>query len=221
MTATARPNLLPTAAFVSLLVLVLGVTALFTLSLTHSRTLSALDRQTRLDEARGEALETKVEFKTQVQEWKNVLLRGAQPADFDRHLASFEKHEAAVQTGLASVKTKLDSLRLPEDGLASLSAAHLALGSDYRAALATWKRDDPSGAFAVDKAVRGRDRQLGDDIDKLAAYVSEIAAREHRASIEASVSLYASLRKAVLIIGALAVIASLWLAFASSRASRA
>lgn len=221
MTAIARPNLLPTAAFVSLLVLVLGATALFTLSLTHSRTTSALDRQTRLDEARSEALETKVEFKTQVQEWKNILLRGAQPADFDRYLASFEKHETAVQTGFVSVKTKLSSLSLEVSNIDTLSAAHRSLGADYRAALATWKRDDASGAFGVDKTVRGRDRQLGEDIDKLAAYVSEIADREQRSSAEASVSLYASLRKAVIIIGALAVLASLWLVFASSRASRA
>ena len=82
------------------------------------------------------------------------------------------------------------------------------------------QNDDPASAFAVDAAVRGRDRQLGDDIDALAAHVADIAAKELQAAAEASAALYASLRKAVLIIGTLAVLSALWLVFAANRAAR-
>ncbi|MBK1674970.1 hypothetical protein CKO35_17120 [Ectothiorhodospira shaposhnikovii] len=41
-----------------------------------------------------------VEFKVQVQEWKNVLIRGANPANHDRYWRSFQNHEAQVQQRL-------------------------------------------------------------------------------------------------------------------------
>ena len=220
MTTPARANLMPAAGAVALLILFLGAAALFTLGLTHSRSAAALDRQTRLDAARTTALETQVNFKTQVQEWKNILLRGRQPEDFSRYLASFEQRETAVQNGLASVKAQFASLGLDAGNNDTLANVHLALGSGYRAALASSQRDDPASAFAVDAAVRGRDRQLGDDIDALAAHVADIAAKELQAAAEASAALYASLRKAVLIIGTLAVLSALWLVFAANRAAR-
>lgn len=221
MSTPARANLLPAAAVVSLLVLLLGATGLFTLSLTHTRAAAALDRQTHFDEARTTALEAQVNFKTQVQEWKNILLRGHQPEDYSRYLAGFEQREAAVQAGLASIKTQFTALGLDPTGVEPLSAVHRTLGVDYRAALAAWRRDDPAGAFAVDAAVRGRDRQLGVDIDALATSAADAAARDLRAAGEDAASLYAALRKAVLIIATLAIVAALWLVFLANRAARA
>ena len=46
-----------------------------------------------------------VVFKTQVQEWKNILVRGHVQADFDKYLGLFSKEEKRVQellTPLAS-----------------------------------------------------------------------------------------------------------------------
>lgn len=37
------------------------------------------------------------EFKTQIQEWKNVLLRGQDPAQLDRYWTSFQTQERRVQ----------------------------------------------------------------------------------------------------------------------------
>src|SRR5471032_1345872 len=45
------------------------------------------------ERAVGEVL---VSFKTQVQEWKDTLLRGKDPAKLDKHWAAFAKQEQAV-----------------------------------------------------------------------------------------------------------------------------
>ena len=37
-----------------------------------------------------------IEFRTQVQEWKNVLLRGKDPKQMDKHWGAFEKQEKSV-----------------------------------------------------------------------------------------------------------------------------
>src|SRR6266540_5343191 len=44
-------------------------------------------------------------FKKQVQEWKDLLLRGGTPADYDKYYQSFEKQEAATQKTLEALKT--------------------------------------------------------------------------------------------------------------------
>lgn len=41
--------------------------------------------------------EANLEFKVQVQEWKNVLLRGKQPEQRNRYWSQFEAQEAKVQ----------------------------------------------------------------------------------------------------------------------------
>jgi hypothetical protein len=72
-----------------------------------------------------------------VQEWKNVLLRGAVRTDFDAHVAAFAANERNVQARLASLAARADGLHKPEmAGRArTLAASHTALGNTYRGAL--------------------------------------------------------------------------------------
>lgn len=37
-----------------------------------------------------------VEFKTQVQEWKDTLLRGKDPQQLEKYWAAFQKHESII-----------------------------------------------------------------------------------------------------------------------------
>ena len=47
--------------------------------------------------------EANLQFKVQVQEWKNVLLRGKQPADLDKYWKQFEDRQRDVQSILGDL----------------------------------------------------------------------------------------------------------------------
>ena len=127
-----------------------------------------------VDLARG----AQVHFKKQVQEWKNVLLRGHNPEHYDRYLASFGAEEADVQRDLRALRQVMARQGLAVSGVDSLLAGHALLGTRYREALATFDRADPLGPRAVDTAVRGIDRAPTDAFDRIVAQIERHAMGE-------------------------------------------
>jgi methyl-accepting chemotaxis protein len=55
--------------------------------------------------------EANLQFKVQVQEWKNVLLRGKQPADLDKYWSQFEDRQRDVQDILGELAGQRASSR--------------------------------------------------------------------------------------------------------------
>ncbi|HEY4999557.1 MAG TPA: methyl-accepting chemotaxis protein, partial [Usitatibacter sp.] len=116
-----------------------------------------LDRISREDFETQQAIQhATVAFKQQVQEWKDVLLRGADTAQLDRYWAAFLKQEGAVADTIREARSATPH----EDVRRSLEqflAAHKAAGVRYRAGLEAFKASkfDPR---AGDQAVEGVDR---------------------------------------------------------------
>src|SRR5262245_33718823 len=90
---------------------IIGLTGAFSLAVTffllgkmsdvneaYNRVLATQVRQENI------ALSLSVTFKTQVQEWKNVLLRGHDPKDLEKYWTAFSKQEALVQKGARELK---------------------------------------------------------------------------------------------------------------------
>lgn len=96
-------------------------------------------------------------FKTQVQEWKNVLLRGKDPKEIDKYWTSFTQHENEV-----SEKAKKLLATLPQgEGKALVERflqAHTKMGDGYRLGFKAYKDAAFDGA-AGDSAVKGMDRE--------------------------------------------------------------
>jgi len=149
-------------------------------------------------------------FKTQVQEWKNVLLRGSDKAQLDKYWGQFEQQEREVQDTLSklgllasndpALKRKIDALR----------SEHQNLGGKYRAG-----RDAfiAAGADAKvgDKAVSGIDRNATQQMDELAEAL-------HKQSIDQASLINAAADRTILLgtlgmLGATLIIGlfSLWL----------
>ncbi|MGZ5047754.1 MAG: methyl-accepting chemotaxis protein [Usitatibacter sp.] len=115
-----------------------------------------LDRISREDFETQQAIQqAAVTFKQQVQDWKDVLLRGSDPERLEKHWAAFLKDEAAVQDTVREARssTPHDDVRAK---LESFLAAHKAAGVSYRAGLEAFKaaKFDP---HAGDQAATGVD----------------------------------------------------------------
>jgi methyl-accepting chemotaxis protein len=97
-----------------------------------------------------------VRFKTQVQEWKDTLLRGKNPAQLDIYWTAFQSDEKAV-AGLAA---KLQTALPPGEArtlVDNFIQAHQRMGVDYRKGFDAFKAADFDSA-AGDAAVKGMDR---------------------------------------------------------------
>jgi methyl-accepting chemotaxis protein-1 (serine sensor receptor) len=97
------------------------------------------------------------QFKTQVQEWKNTLLRGKDPAQLDRYWKAFNKIEGEMADASKQLSQQLPAGEA-QDLVKLFAAAHLTMGQNYRAAFETFKASDFDHAVG-DKAVSGMDRE--------------------------------------------------------------
>jgi methyl-accepting chemotaxis protein len=140
-----------------------------------------------------------LQFKIQVQEWKNVLLRGKQPADRDRFWAQFEEQERQVQDtlGRLSAMPVLDAATRVQ--VETLRDEHRALGVAYRKGRDAFVAagGDP---VAGDQAVKGVDRAASEQM-------SELVVSLRKQSDQQSLSISSAADQTILI-GTLVMLAS-------------
>ncbi|MGI4839438.1 MAG: methyl-accepting chemotaxis protein [Janthinobacterium lividum] len=107
-----------------------------------------------------------LQFKIQVQEWKNVLLRGKQPADRDKFWGQFEDQERQVQDTLGRLSAMSDLDAATRAQVDKLREEHRALGVAYRKGRDAFVAagGDP---VAGDQAVKGVDRPASDQMSEL------------------------------------------------------
>ena len=198
---SARPHFLKLSAVVGIVLVAIVTVAtfgLYQLGQVVETNGATIDRLAAMaDDSRI----TQVTFKTEVQEWKNTLLRGHAPEDYETYHGAFIARRNQVAEQLQGLAAKASELSFPAEGIAALQAMHKELDAGYDSALALFKADDPLSIRAVDSSVRGRDRPVNDGFDKLVADVKTFAdqrrvtLREEIASVAAStrLTLYVSL----------------------------
>ena len=110
-------------------------------------------------------------FKVQVQEWKNVLLRGKEAQQLSRYWAAFETQERSVDQRAQALQK---SLGTSEAGqlVDQFRQAHAAMGAAYRKGLAAFNAAGQDAA-AGDRAVQGMDREPARLLDAAEARIAE------------------------------------------------
>ncbi|KAB0498939.1 methyl-accepting chemotaxis protein [Pseudomonas vancouverensis] len=154
--------------------------------------------------------EANLQFKIQVQEWKNVLLRGKQPADLSKYWSQFEDRqrdvqnilgELAVQKGIEpQLKTRIERLR----------EEHRLLGAAYQKGRDAYVAagGDPT---AGDNAVKGVDRAASEQMSDL---VNELRKQGNEQSKSISASAEQTVMVGIIVLlasGLLIGLLSLWL----------
>ena len=152
--------------------------------------------------------EANLQFKIQVQEWKNVLLRGKEPAELNKYWGQFEDRQHQVQDILGrlasqtppELKTRIDKLR----------EAHRVLGTAYqkgRDAFVAANGDPVVG----DTAVKGLDRAASEQMSELVAQLREQGSQQSE-HISADANQTILLGTAVMLVSGLLIgLLSLWL----------
>uniref|UniRef100_UPI0030DD9016 methyl-accepting chemotaxis protein n=1 Tax=Pseudomonas sp. JAI120 TaxID=2723063 RepID=UPI0030DD9016 len=154
--------------------------------------------------------EANLQFKVQVQEWKNVLLRGKQPQDMEKYWGQFQDRQRDVQGILTRLVSQTRSDATLSQRIETLRQEHQQLGVAYqrgRDAYVAAGADPTAG----DTAVKGVDRAAS---EQMSALVSDL--REQGAQKSLAISAYAERTVMVglaimLLSGALIGLFSLWL----------
>jgi methyl-accepting chemotaxis protein-1 (serine sensor receptor) len=154
-----------------------------------------------------EALGALVDFKTQVQEWKNVLLRGKDAKQLEKYWGAFQKHEGKVSSEIKKLEAEL-----PDGELRALAGkflqAHAAMGEGYRKGFEAFKAANFESS-AGDAAVKGMDRAPAELLDQLAEKIVEASTAAVADAAQASkraIAISIGLMLAVGVLGAIGAV---------------
>ncbi|MEB5923573.1 methyl-accepting chemotaxis protein [Franconibacter daqui] len=129
------------------------------------------------------ARNAQVQFKIQVQEWKNTLLRGAQDqAQFDKYRNAFISQSQKTQALLNELAALLPQMGMDADAVIKTRVLHAELEQHYLNALTQYVVNDPTSAQRVDHLVAGIDREPTHMIDEMVASTLKQAEHLHQQS---------------------------------------
>jgi methyl-accepting chemotaxis protein-1 (serine sensor receptor) len=162
-------------AFFLLAMLLISLNDWRAMGAANARAADALARIEALAQAADMARSAQVEFKIQVQEWKNILIRGGDPADFNKYRDGFEKSAARTLAELDGLKAALAAQGAPTAKVDDAQAALRALNERYHAALKSYDGANPESYKLLDSQVKGIDRAPTQQIDAIVAGIQDTA----------------------------------------------
>lgn len=154
--------------------------------------------------------EANLEFKIQVQEWKNVLLRGKNPEQRDKYWAQFQAQERKVQELLAQLQRASAQSSSLSGQIARLQNEHRLLGEAYRKGFDAFIAAGADPA-AGDAAVAGIDRAASAQMSELVSQLRQTAARQSAEIRESAGSAALTGVLVMLLTSVLVALLSLWL----------
>ena len=160
--------------------------------------------------AQNKGAEIASHFAVAIQEWKNTLLRGADPKDQEKYWAAHQKQMGEVQSRIQELDQLVDAQSAVRPLTIQLRSEMQAAQAGYAAAFEAYKaaNNDP---VAGDKAAKGKDRAAAATLNELR---TALTAAEAASSENASNGARMATRVAVavmLLIAAATIAASVWL----------
>jgi methyl-accepting chemotaxis protein len=178
-----------------------------------------LHRAIHLTKAAELARTAQMHFKTQMQEWKDILLRGSNSEDYQNYLKLFNQRRAQVAKDfdrLAQLLTEAGDEKDQEQVRLLLEELR-AVDTGYQKALASFRPGDQTSPFEVDRQVRGLDREPTEHLGKI---VDSISFKANQILEKADTSLhdlYELLQEILVIVSVLVLVLTLSLTFTKRR----
>jgi len=217
-----RRSLIKFSSTLTGLIAVVGIMSLFSIwsmNRAHIKVDIEIEKNRYLTE---EGFLAQIEFKVQVQEWKNILLRGSDEAARSKYLNAFEDREAGVEKHLTNLAGKADDINLNDyhNRAKDLIEQHRKLTIVYRKALASVPNLSPAQAHKVDSLVLGIDRDLEANISELCQSLSTFSKTRSETLVKQLDERYRSLRTVLLIVISFSLVATMISLYSALRSAR-
>ena len=134
----------------------------------------ARDMLIGLDAARA----AEVSFKIQIQEFKNVLLRGHDQKDYDKYFAAFKERTAVINKRFADARAIMVLHGMETASIDTATKMHGEIIGQYLEGLKKFDVSKPESSQIVDMLVRGKDRPLEGKIDVIISDMQKFAEKE-------------------------------------------
>jgi methyl-accepting chemotaxis protein len=193
---TVRARLILLLVFVNALLLAAAGYAWYAIARLNNQLEATIQLQNQVEGAADLSRRAQLDFKIQVQEWKNILIRGHDPELFEHHMKAFAERSGKVREYLVALGAQAKTIGLPASFADKALAEHDELDRKYQEGLKAFVPNDPASTLKVDKLVRGIDRAATDHIDDLVKVV-----REHGDQMADGTAKAAAAEKTVLVLG--------------------
>ncbi len=141
------------------------------------RAIATVDNDAKVLNLLDSLRKTQTAFQRQVQEWKDILLRGNDPELYAKYFEAFEKRDAEVRNELAVMQKQAAILHFDTKDVDVLLTAHAELHGKYLEALKSYNPNHATAGQEVDRQVRGLDRPTSAALDKLSQDIVSFAAK--------------------------------------------
>ncbi|MFL9924566.1 methyl-accepting chemotaxis protein [Herbaspirillum lusitanum] len=183
-----------------------GIRGWLVLDESYKDGVDAMKKAALIEQSIDAARSAQVQFKIQVQEWKNTLLRGKDQPSFDKYRQAFIDESKSTQTMLKKLEVLMPSIGMDAGDVARAQQAHAELLGKYLEALKQYVSDDPSSVGKVDELVKGVDRLPTKMIDDIVGAVLKHADQMREEINGESLQNYQQARLLLLISIALALV---------------
>ena len=123
-----------------------------------------------------------VTFKKQVQAWKDILLRGSDPASLEKYSTEFFSLDQKVADGASHLQAEIQNPEV-SGKVREFADAHQRLGENYRAALEKFRASSGKDFAAADSSLKGQDRAPTDLLDGVVKSLQESSAAREAAIV--------------------------------------
>jgi methyl-accepting chemotaxis protein len=212
---------LKTKIYCLLGLLVFGLAAVTVVSLRQLSLMSAQDEAfaTSRLELQDRARQMQLTFKKEVQSWKDILLRGSDPASLQKYEAEFLGLDASIQQQAADVRNRTADPAVKAQ-VDSFVASHEELGKEYKDALVKFKQAHGRNSHAADKEVKGKDRPVTDAVDQIVDQINANTKRLQQVHQAEAATLIRWLAGGATLLGVILVLIGVYIVQAIARTTR-